>query len=605
MKKILSTIVLLPLLLAGCINLDFVESDALSGAALAANPAAAEYTTDGIYAMMKELTTYQGSRNNTFFRQYFLLNELKGDNICYSNTSTDPFWKAAQYIDAANDANNSFMWFICYKMLYAANSNISGLTEDTPLSKQLKGENHFLRAFLHFTLCTLFAKPYSFDEGASLGVVMRMGDYSTTTRSTVAECYKYIEEDLKEAIRLMSTANQRNKGDNGYASQAAAHALLGRLYLYKGEWDNCIAECDAILGSDPASHLESEVTTLYSTATSNKEVIWCIDITDADVAANPPKGNLASMFDSPDGSQGTGWGELYVADPLLDLFERYPQDKRYKDIIRLHNSTPGLMVVWGEKDGDHLSPAKTLPNVTGKTEEGNPIISSSVTDNGDGTYSFTYEGKSYKAIPDNTSSKISNEFPGYILNDGSNTRCYVREVMPTPILDENGNPVWDGSNCSIRVSTPYLCWFSEKFSHDTRLTYPISSSFIMLRYGEVILNRAEAYAHKGGNDDKALADINVIRTRAGLTGTAQMTSANLADRGYPTVLDAVLDERRMELYYEGFRVQDLLRNKRDINRMYPSFATAEVVPYTFDRIQYQIPLDETQVSGIEPNIRED
>ena len=605
MKKILLSIVLLPLLLTGCINLDYVESDALTGAALATNPAAAVYTTDGIYAMMKEMSTYQHSQNNSFVRQYFLLNELKSDNICYSNTSTDPFWKAAQYIDAANDANNSFMWFICYKMIYAANSNINGLTEETTLSKQLKGENYFLRAFFHFTLCTLFAKPYSFDNGASPGVVMRMGDYAETKRSTVAECYDDIEADLKEAIRLMDPTTQRNKGDNGYASQAAAHALLGRLYLYKGDWDACIEECSAILGSNPGSHLESEVTTLYYTAPVNKEVIWCVDITDTDIASMSPKGNLASMFDSPDGSQNTGWGELYVADPLLDLFERYPQDKRYKDIIRLHESQPGLMVVWGEKDGDHLSPAKTLPNVVGKRDDGKGIVSSSVTDNGDGTYSFTYEGKSYKAIPDNTSSKISKEFPGYILNDGKNTRCYVRKVLPTPAFDSNDNPVWDGSGCSIRSSTPYLCWFSEKFSHQTSpaINYPISSSFIMLRYAEVILNRAEAYAHKNDTDN-ALADVNAVRTRAGLTGSAQMTAANMADRGYPTALDAVLDERRMEFYYEGLRVQDLLRNKKDINRMFPSFATAEVVPYTFSKIQYQIPLDETQVSGIEPNVRD-
>ena len=600
MKKIISTIIIIPLILSGCINLDLVESDALSGAALATNPAAAVYTTDGIYAMMKEMTKYQNSQNNSFVRQYFLLNELKADNICYSNTSTDPFWKAAQYIDAANDANSSFMWFVCYKMLYAANSNINGLNEDTPLSKQLKGENYFLRAFLHFTLCTLYAKPYTFDNGASLGVVMRMGmDYSETKRSTVAECYQYIEDDLKEAIRLMDPANKRNKGDNGYASQEAAHALLGRLYLYKGDWDGCIEQCSAILGDDPGSHLENEVTTLYSTATSNKEVIWCVDITDNDIANMPPKGNLASMYDSPDGSQNTGWGELYVCDPLLDLFERYPQDKRYKDIIRLHNSQPGLMVVWGEMDGDHLIPAKTLPNVDKTTG----AITSSVTDNGDGTYSFKYENKDLKAIPDNTASKISDEFPGYILNDGSNTRCYVRNVIPTPALDANNNPTWDGSGCSIRNSTPYLCWFSEKFSHDVRLSYPISSSFILLRYAEVILNRAEAYAHKG-DATNALNDVNAVRKRAGLTGAAQMSTTNIAGRGYPDALAAVLDERRMEFYYEGLRLHDLLRNKIDIDRRFPSFAKAEVVPYTYSYIQYQIPMDETNVSGIPTNERD-
>ena len=45
-----------------------------------------------------------------------------------------------------------------------------------------------------------------------------------------------------------------------------------------------------------------------------------------------------------------------------------------------------------------------------------------------GTYSFTYNGKQMMAMPDNTSTKVCDEFPGYILNDAAKTRCYVREV---------------------------------------------------------------------------------------------------------------------------------------------------------------------------------
>jgi hypothetical protein len=82
-----------------------------------------------------------------------------------------------------------------------------------------------------------------------------------------------------------------------------------------------------------------------------------------------------------------------------------------------------------------------------------------------------------------------------------------------------------------------------------------------------------------------------------------MTAANMAGRGYPTVLDAVLDERRLELYYEGFRVLDLVRNQRNIDRRYPSRTVCEVVPYTSPLIQYQIPIDETSVSGIPINDR--
>lgn len=633
MKKILSAIIFLPILLVACVKLDYVQSDTLTSAALATNPAAATYTTDGIYSMMKDMSTYQSSQNNSFVRQYFLLNELKTDNICFSNTSTDPFWKAAQFIEGPSEANISFMWYICYKMIYAANSNISGLTEDTATGRQLKGENHFLRAFCHFTLLTLYAKPYSFDDGASLGIVLRMGDYSTTVRSSVADCYTAIEGDLKEACRLLTPGTKR--GDNGYATYEAAKALLGRLYLYKGDWDACIEACSDILGDNPASHLEAQVTDLYSNAPTSKEVIWCVDITDNDIANMPPKGNLASMFDSPDGTQNTGWGELYVADPLQDLFERYPgKDKRYTDIVRLHAGEPGLLIYWANMDDGALKPEIAYPDVTvkvtgtveDKDKAGNPIsidvygidkITSCVTDNGDGTYTFPYKGGTLTAKPDNTASKYSTDFPGLILNDGKNTRCYLRRWMPTAFVtndvkkNDDGTiksqtPVisFDGSGGSLRTAGgDFLCWFSEKFSHQTGITYPLSSSFIMLRYAEVLLNRAEAYAHKGGNDDKAIADVNVIRTRAGLPAEAMMAPGNLAGRGYASAVDMVLDERRMELYYEGLRLQDLLRNKKDIDRNFLNYIKAETIPYDSPKVQYPIPMDEVQVSGIQPNVR--
>ena len=584
MKKILSFI-FVPLLFAGCINLDFVESDSLSSAALAANPAAAEYTTDGVYALTKF----------TFCRQYIMMNAIKGDDICFSNTSTDTFWQSANYWDDANASDAGNMWAISYQAIYTANANISGLDEETAANRQLKGENYFLRAFFHFTLCNFFAKPYSFGA-ENPGVVLRIGtDYSTTTRATVGECYDAIEADLLKAIELMSPEAKR--GDNGYATQEAAKALLGRLYLYKGEWQKCIDVCNDLLGSDAGSHLVADVKgDLYENAPNSAEVIWCSDLTEGDIAGWNPKSMLASMFDSPDGTQMTGWGELYVADPLLDLFERFPQDQRYTKMIRLHGSEPGLTVNWGEMDEVNgcLTQAIALPtvNIAAGT------VTSSVKDNGDGTYSFTKDGKSYKAIPDNTSSKICEEFPGYILNDGKNTRCYVRKVMPMPTP---GTDIFEANGASIRPGG-YPTWFCTKFSYQNNLSLPLCSSLIFIRYGEVILNRAEAYAHLG-DEAKALADVNVIRTRAGLTGNAQMTSANMAKRGYKNVIDCVLDERRMELYYEGFRVIDLLRNQKDIDRRFPSRTECALIPYTYPNIQYQIPAAETSVSGIPSNER--
>ena len=601
MKKIFS-FMFLPLLLAGCINLDFIPSDTLNTEALAQNPAATVYTTDGIYSMMKDMQEFRGSisLNNTFARQYYLLNEVRADNICFSWTSTDPFWTSAQYMDDANSADASYLWMACYKMIYAANSNIQAIPEaDAPCeNNQLKGENYFLRAFFHLILCNLYAKPYAFGRD-NMGVVLRIGtDYSETKRSTVGECYDAIEADLKEAIRLMDPSTKR--GDNGYASKEAAQALLSRVYLYEGEWQKCIDVCDEILVNEPSSYLEKEVTDLYAKSSSNKEVLWCIDVTDADVAGWSVKGLIASMYDSPNGTQGIGWGELYVADPLLDLMERFPQDKRYTDLVRLHLGVDGLFITWGETD--EVNGCLTNVNVYPEVTTPNPLVlTSSITDNGDGTYSFTKDGKSYKAIPDNTASKYCDEFPGYILNDAAHTRCYVRHKMPTPQVLKSGSVIWEQNLFSVRPGG-FPTWFCNKLSMREGSAYDLNTSYIMIRYSEVILNRAEAYAHLG-QTDKAIADVNVMRTRAGLSGNALMTAANIAGRGYADPVDMVLDERRLEFFYEGFRTIDLIRNKKNIDRRFPSRTKTEVIPYDSPKIQYQIPLDETSVSGIPSNER--
>ncbi|WP_449398895.1 RagB/SusD family nutrient uptake outer membrane protein [Chryseobacterium wanjuense] len=110
------------------------------------------------------------------------------------------------------------------------------------------------------------------------------------------------------------------------------------------------------------------------------------------------------------------------------------------------------------------------------------------------------------------------------------------------------------------------------------------------------LNRAEAYAKKG-NTTSALADVNVIRTRAGIPTYSSVPAGQ-------TLLNVVLDERRLELAFEGQRKFDIFRNKLDMNRQYPGshlngsnpFYT---VPYTSNRIVEYIPEQQIQ---IQPNL---
>ncbi|MFN5480022.1 MAG: RagB/SusD family nutrient uptake outer membrane protein, partial [Chitinophagaceae bacterium] len=82
----------------------------------------------------------------------------------------------------------------------------------------------------------------------------------------------------------------------------------------------------------------------------------------------------------------------------------------------------------------------------------------------------------------------------------------------------------------------------------------------VIRIAEVYLNRAEALSTPGSpvfNATAALADLNTIATNRGLTAFDLSGSA---------LYEEVLNQRRLELAFEGHRFFDLKRLGRDINK---------------------------------------
>ncbi|WP_439697433.1 RagB/SusD family nutrient uptake outer membrane protein [Mucilaginibacter sp. AW1-7] len=74
----------------------------------------------------------------------------------------------------------------------------------------------------------------------------------------------------------------------------------------------------------------------------------------------------------------------------------------------------------------------------------------------------------------------------------------------------------------------------------------------ILRLAEQYLIRAEAIARKGTNLADAIADLNIIRRRAGLPNYAGPIDQ-------VSVINAIMHERQIELFAEGFRWFDLKR----------------------------------------------
>lgn len=94
-----------------------------------------------------------------------------------------------------------------------------------------------------------------------------------------------------------------------------------------------------------------------------------------------------------------------------------------------------------------------------------------------------------------------------------------------------------------------------------------ATNFMLLRYAEMYLIRAEAAAQLGRLAE-AVDDINIIRRRAGLTPVYPATQT--------AVLDAIRQERRLEMCFEfGNRFFDLNRTSTD--NKYPSSGQAPAV----------------------------
>ncbi len=105
----------------------------------------------------------------------------------------------------------------------------------------------------------------------------------------------------------------------------------------------------------------------------------------------------------------------------------------------------------------------------------------------------------------------------------------------------------------------------------------------VIRISEMYLNRAEALYNQGKEAD-ALKDVNIIRTRAGLVARpATLTGAAL--------LTEILNQRRIELAFEGHRFFDLKRLGRDITKIPTN------IPFTDFRILAPLPVREIQTNS--------
>lgn len=123
-------------------------------------------------------------------------------------------------------------------------------------------------------------------------------------------------------------------------------------------------------------------------------------------------------------------------------------------------------------------------------------------------------------------------------------------------------------------------WFITKFRDNSASAGTEGwggNDWILIRYADVMLMLAETKVNLGKNDE-AIRLLDEVRARAGLPSYAvTMGNSDYAAK-YPTLKDAILHERRVELAFEGHRWFDLIRNY-DAQGLMNYFKTKEQADY--------------------------
>jgi starch-binding outer membrane protein, SusD/RagB family len=155
-----------------------------------------------------------------------------------------------------------------YTLLYTANSLVEGLgTGNLTDMAELRGEAEVIRALMYFYLVNFYGP---------VPLVTSI-NYDTTAllpRAPVAQVYAEIISDLRDACAHLSAtyiSSSAYPGARTRPNQAAARALLARVYLYQGEWAAAEQEADTVI-ANPLYRLETDLDSVF--LATSAEAIW-------------------------------------------------------------------------------------------------------------------------------------------------------------------------------------------------------------------------------------------------------------------------------------------------------------------------------------------
>lgn len=319
----------------------------------------ADLAVGGMYDRTKT-TSYYGAAMT-------LLGDNRGDDFQPRSLATGG-WIELYSLKYAPNLNTYFaLWDRCYNTIMRANAILEGWenlpaqsASEVAQKNDIKGQALAVRAFCHFDLVRSYGYPYLKDNGQSLGVVIvnktiAPDEALEMERSTVAETYTFILNDLQESLPLLSKL--KNTGKFNYWG---ARMLQARVCLYKGDYEAAFLAAADVINNSPYNLVSNEGYLNDLGTQGGAETIFEI-LVGADRQQDMDANNNFDGVYNNIWHANPGMGRLIPTQAWLDLMAEDPADVRGK-VISVGDGLEGTTWI------------KKFPGIGGDFKRNNPRI---------------------------------------------------------------------------------------------------------------------------------------------------------------------------------------------------------------------------------------
>lgn len=237
MKKIfLFSVLSLSLFSCDTDNITFAPYNAVDDTRVLTKPADFTNVINGAYVYM-----IKRGGDSGFSVELLIDSEVATDNVILNVQGRQSNKDGYRFTSTPTSSHFDF-YNSAYRSITFANLALTQLDKlaDGAFKDNIEGEARFIRAINHFELLRNYSKipTQSTDANASLGVAYYdvNNPVLKPARLTVQESYDKVLADLLIAKNKISD----NVIANGHPGKAAVNALLSRVYLYMGQWQNSI-----------------------------------------------------------------------------------------------------------------------------------------------------------------------------------------------------------------------------------------------------------------------------------------------------------------------------------------------------------------------------